>query len=92
VSLPPKAALRNLSGTTRELNQSSLPACYLGSITERDSAHQPEIAGARVLHNASPIGKQWKLALSRKSTDGTPVETLEDVQLYLHLAVRGESR
>ena len=92
VSLPPKAALRNLSGATREFNQSLLPVCYLGSITERDSARQPEIAGVRVLHNASPIGKQWKLALSRKSTDGTPIETLEDVQLYLHLAVRGESR
>ncbi len=92
VSLPPKGALRNLSGATRELDQGSLPACYLGCVTDRDSAREPEIAGTRAWHNASPIGKQWKLALSRKSTDGTPVEALADVQLYLHLAVRGETR
>ncbi len=92
VSLPPKAAIRNLAGAARELDQSSLPVCYLGCIADRDSALQPEIAGARAWHNASPIGKQWKLALAGKSTGGTPVETLEDVQLYLHLAVRGESR
>ncbi len=92
VSLPPKAGLRNFAGVTRELDQSSLPVCYLGRITDRDSARQPEIAGARAMHNASPIGKQWKLALSRKSTDGTLTEALEDVQLYLHLVVRGESR
>jgi hypothetical protein len=92
VSLPQKAGLRNLSGATRELDQSFLPVCYLGCITVRDAAREPEIAGARVLHNASPIGEQWKLALSRTSTEGTPVEALEDVQLYLHLAVRGESR
>ncbi len=92
VSLPPKAARRNSSGATRELDQSFLPLCYLGCITVRDAARAPEIAAARAWHNASPIGKQWKLTLSRQSTDGTPVEALEDVQLYLHLAVRGESR
>jgi hypothetical protein len=92
VSLPPKASVRNFAGATRELDQSSLPVCYLGRITDRDSAREPEIAGARALHNASPIGKQWKLALSRKSTDGSPIEALEDVELYLHLVVRGESR
>jgi len=92
VSLPPRAGLRNLAGATRELDQSSLPVCYLGRITDRDSAGEPEVAGVRALHNASPIGKQWKLALARKSTDGTPIDALEDVQLFLHLVVRGESR
>lgn len=88
VSVPPTATMRLASGATSELDQKSLPVCYLGRVADRDSPHAPEIAGGIPWHNASPIGKQWKLALAPKSTDGTLTADLRDVQLYLHVAVR----
>lgn len=91
VSLPATGTMRNASGASRELDQKSLPVCFLGCVTARDAARGAEIAGARALHNASPIGKQWKLTLSHKSTSGSATETLQDVELFLHLAVRGGS-
>ena len=88
VSVPPTATVRLASGTTSELDQKALPVCYLGRVADRDSPHAPEIAGSIPLHNASPIGKQWKLTLAPKSTDGAMTADLRDVQLYLHVAVR----
>jgi len=87
LSLPPTATVRHLSGTAVELDQKSLPVCYLGRVADRDSFREPETAGGDALHNASPIGKQWKLTLAPKSTDGIPTTSLRDVQLYLHVAV-----
>jgi hypothetical protein len=89
VSLPVKASLRSMAGAMKELDQKSLPVIYLGQITDRDSAREPQIAGAAALHNASPIGNQWKLSLSPKSTGGSPTASLRDVEIHLHLAVRG---
>ena len=88
LSLPPTATVGHVSGATNELDQKSLPACHLGRVADRDSSREPEIAGVNATYNASPIGKQWKLTLSPKSTDGTPAASLRDVQLYLHVAVR----
>jgi hypothetical protein len=65
----------------------ALPTCFLGRVTDWNSPRDPEIAGASVLHNASPLGK-WKLSLSPKSTSGIPAARLQDVTLYLHVAVR----
>jgi hypothetical protein len=81
LSLPAKA------GTPKELDQKHLPACHLGRVADRNT-REPEIAGVQALHNASPIGQQWKLNLSPKSTAGTPTAALQDVEIYLHLAVR----
>jgi len=92
VSLPPTGLMRTVSGAARELDQQSLPVCFLGRVTDRDAVGQPEVAGAQVFHNASPIGKQWKLVLSPKSTDGMETAKLQDVQISLHLVVRGVSR
>ncbi len=89
VSPPATGVLRTASGAARELDQKALPVCFLGRVTDRDSVREPEIAGAEVLHNASPIGNQWKLTLSPKSTDGMETARLQDVQMFLHLAVRG---
>jgi hypothetical protein len=89
LTLPPVAAVRHLSGQAGELDQKSLPPVYLGRVADRDSPREPEIAGLGAAHNASPIGKPWKLALSSKSTDGTATANLGDVMLYLHVAVRG---
>jgi hypothetical protein len=88
VSLPPAAAVRHLAGPAGELDQKSVPACYLGRVADRDSLREPEIAGTGVAHNASPIGKQWKVTLAPKSTDGILTANLQDVQLFLHVAVR----
>jgi hypothetical protein len=88
VSLPATATMRTIAGASRELDQKLLPACFLGSVTDWNSARAPEVAGASVLHNASPVGRQWKLALSPKSTDGMETARLQDVQISLHLAVR----
>ena len=72
VSVPPSATVPHISGAASELDQKSLPDCYFGRVADRDSSQEPEIAGIGATHNASPIGKQWKLALSPKSTDGWP--------------------
>ena len=85
---PATATVRHLSGTASEVDQKALPSCYLGRVAVRDS-RDPEIASITALHNASPIGKQWKLTLSPKSTGGTPSASLQDVEIYLHIAVRG---
>jgi hypothetical protein len=88
VAVPASATVKYASGNARELDQKSLPVCFLGMVADVDSFREPKVAGANVLHNASPIGKQWKLALSLKSTAGALTEKLDDVQILLHLAVR----
>jgi hypothetical protein len=88
ISLAATGTVRGVTGPARELDQKSLPVCCLGRVTDRDSSQEPEIGGAAALHNASPIGRQWKVALSPKSTDGMATAKLKDVQIYLHLAVR----
>jgi len=89
ISVPPTATARHVSGTTAELDQKSLPACHFGRVMDRNSPQPPEIAGSNTLQGASPIGKEWKLTLSPKSTDGTPTASLHDVQVFLHVTVRG---
>jgi hypothetical protein len=88
ISLPASAKVRQIKGATSDIDQKLLPRCYFGRVASRDSSGEPEVAGSNVLHNASPIGKAWKLSLSAKSTDGWPTANLEDVILYLHLTVR----
>ena len=88
VSLPASAQVRYASGTARDLDQKALPSIQVGMVTDRDSAG-PEIVEAGALQNASPIGKQWKVTLSPKSTDDTLTPSLRDVQLYLQVSVRG---
>jgi hypothetical protein len=48
-----------------------------------------DMGGLSTLYNASPIGREWKVKLSAKSTAGTPTQSLQDVLLHLHVAVRG---
>jgi hypothetical protein len=88
VSAPPAGKVRHMGGAEHDLDQKAAPTCHLGRVADRDSYPEPDIVASNVLHNASPIGKQWKLTLSSKSTDGTPTDKLSDVQLYLRLAVR----
>lgn len=90
ISLPQTASVQYTAGANDALDQKSLPRCFFGRVADRESPHAPEVAGANVFHNASPIGKQWKLSLAAKSTDRFPTANLEDVILYLHLGVRGE--
>jgi hypothetical protein len=89
VSLPAKATVRHVSGAAIELDQSAVPTCFLGRVADGNAIREPECAGARALHNASPIGKQWKIALSPVSTGGIETNQLDDVQIFLHVAVRG---
>lgn len=90
VSVPPLATIKHSSGESVQLDQKAVPVCYLGRVMDREAAAAPEIAGANVLRNASPLGKGWKLALSSKSTDGVPTAMLRDVEIYLHLTVRDQ--
>jgi hypothetical protein len=89
LALPATATIRNMAGASSDLDQKALPPCYFGQVANRDSG-PAEVAGVNALHNASPIGKQWKVTLSAKSTDGFPTANLNDVILYLHVAVRGQ--
>jgi hypothetical protein len=88
LSAPAQGSVRHLAGAAKDLDQKAVATCFLGRVCDRDSAREPEIGGAEALHNASPIGKQWKLNLSAKSTDGIQTTTLQDVQIYLRVAVR----
>ncbi len=88
VSLPATGVVRPLSGDARELDQKALPVCHLGRVTDLDFPREHEIAGVQTLHNASPIGKPWKVALTAKSTSGTPTSQLQDLHLFLRVAVR----
>jgi hypothetical protein len=72
----------------REIDQKALPACHLGRVTEWSGSRDLEVGAERIWHNASPIGKQWRMALSPKSTSGTPAAQLQDVSIHLHVAVR----
>lgn len=91
VSLPASGVVKPPAGAAREIDQKGLPVCHLGRVPELASAREPEIAGAAALHNASPIGKQWRVTLSQKSTAGTAIATLDDVHLYLRVAVVGQA-
>jgi hypothetical protein len=79
---PPKATVRHAAGSLAEVDQSALPPCYLGRV-----GREPEIVAASPWRNASPIGQQWRLNLSSKSTSGTAAAMLQDVELHLRLAV-----
>jgi hypothetical protein len=81
--------VRYLSGETREVDQSSLPICFLGQIADLNNPQPAQCLGAEALRNASPIGKQWKLKLAPVSTAGIETSQLDDVQIFLHVAVRG---
>jgi hypothetical protein len=89
ISLPAKGTVRTIAGATAELDQSSVPTCFLGRIADREAAREQERGGGPALHNASPIGAQWKLALSPSSTGGTETKLLDDVEIFFHVAVRG---
>lgn len=89
ISVPETGIMQTASDAIHQVDQKAIPVCHLGRVADRDAPQQPDIAGTDVLHNASPIGKGWKISLSPKSTDGTTNDVLQDVQLYLHLAVRG---
>jgi hypothetical protein len=86
VSVPPAATVRFQSGATHELDQKAVPVLHLGRVGDQGSS--PEIAGADILHNASPIGRQWRLVMSPKSTAAMGTEKLQDVLVYLRVAVR----
>jgi len=84
VTVPTAGFVKHVAGTSRELDQKNIPVCFLGQVSDRET----EFSGEHALRNASPIGKQWKLALSAKSTGGTPSNSLDDVHLFLRVAVR----
>ncbi|MBV9746989.1 MAG: hypothetical protein JO099_24775 [Acidobacteriia bacterium] len=88
LTLPAAGTVKYASGMTHELDQKALPTTHLGRVADRDSALEPEFCGGTVLENASPIGRQWKLVLSAKSTAGAQTEKLDDVALFLRVAVR----
>jgi hypothetical protein len=87
LSVPATGTMRSVKGAVRSIDQKRVPACFLGRVTDRDAVPAPEIAGAGAVHNASPVGKEWKLTLSAKSTDGMETAELQDVQIWLHVAV-----
>jgi hypothetical protein len=90
VSVPPTGTFRPATGAPRQLDQQAIPVCFVGRVADRNLARPPEVVGTHILHNVSPIGKPWKIKLSPKSTGGAPSKAIEDVELYLHVAARGQ--
>jgi hypothetical protein len=86
ISVPAIAGILDANGSRKELDQKNLPVCFLGSVSDREG----ELAGSGALHNASPLGNGWKLALSAKSTGGTQTTALQDILLFLDVAVRSQ--
>jgi len=88
ITAPAAGVVRFRSGASHEIDQKGLPPCFLGRVAAMAPAREPEMA-AVAFANASPIGKQWRVTLSQKSTTGAALGTLDDVHLYLRVTVRG---
>jgi hypothetical protein len=88
IRAPKRSYTRHIStNEVVDLDQSKLPACILGRVTNRYGRREAEITGINALHNASPFGT-WSVAIAPQSLEGIPTKTISDVQLDLHLAVR----
>jgi hypothetical protein len=72
----------------QQLKQDQIPEIIVGRARSREAVRQPDIMGRSALHNVSPIGHGWKLALSPKSTTGFLTSNIEDVVIDLFLTIR----
>jgi hypothetical protein len=57
--------------------------CWLGRVDKRDETRPPDISGAKVLMNLSPVGT-WSL----RAAPGHKLESLDDVELALLVAAQ----
>lgn len=87
VRAPLQGLCRHLSNDLFELDQTQVPPCPLGRVSNREHNRDADVVGISALHNASPIGI-WKVAVNPYSTSGVSIEELRDIQIDLHLSVR----
>lgn len=90
ITVPAEGAIRLTADKLQPIDQKHVPICCLGRVADAHLAAPAEINGDCILYNASPIGKQWRVALSPKSTGGVATGTLDDVLLHLRIAVAAE--
>lgn len=74
-----------------DLEQKFVPPCRLGRVTSRGNIREPDVVGSSALYNASPIGS-WQLSMSTISSTGMKLQSLNDIQLDLHLAFRASQK
>ncbi|MDR4496745.1 MAG: hypothetical protein MRK02_02285 [Candidatus Scalindua sp.] len=93
VDLPKKSFCHHSFGRVADLDQTSIPPILIGRISKRNRTFQQEIAGASIVHNASPFG-EWRVFLNEKSTAGNvldsvdEIELVDDLELDLEIAAR----
>jgi hypothetical protein len=64
----------------KRIDQSSVPACFLGRVNHYSSPREPELGGALSLMNVCPIaepGSSWRAQLNKKSP------WLQDIELQI---------
>jgi hypothetical protein len=91
VTPPKNSKCRTLSGIDKDVSQVGGLTCRLWRVTTRDSAQPPDIAGTTALRNVCPFttaADKWKVHLENRSSDGTDVSNLDDLQIDLHLTIR----
>lgn len=88
---PPSVTAANRWSCSVRTPEQSVPGCSNCTVFPPPSslalACLNAAPGAAAWRNARRIGKQWKLALSPLSTGATSTKQLDDVQLFLYVAV-----
>jgi len=69
------------------VDQSVLPVSRVARAQTRVAIREPDTTGAMAWHNASPLGK-WQVTVKPTLRTETDLDSLKDVVLDLHLAVR----
>lgn len=90
--IPPKTSTcTHLSGDDEALDQTDVPPCRLGRVSNRDNVREIDVAGVSTLHNISPFGK-WEITLSNISRLSSAVQEIEDIQIDMHFAIRASKQ
>ena len=80
IDLPKRSFCHHSSGRVADLDQASIPPILIGRISKRNREFQRGIAGASIIHNASPFG-EWRVSLNEKSTAGNVLDSVEEIEL-----------
>ena len=90
IKLPKQGLVVMTSGRPLQIDQSTLPPCYLGRLSTYNNPRAPEIAGMISLMNASPIGAEGKdgelyLEIRPAVKNARSLAKLDDVVLELNV-------
>lgn len=80
----------NSGETVEDFDQTNVPPCKLGRVSDRNTQREPDIVGMSALFNASPIGS-WNVQILRSIPITKSYAEITDIHLDLHLAFRSQT-